>query len=283
MNESLKHSLEALCSGLAALWKESSFRPSYYRSPFRNRYEVITKVDDNAVRMPVSGRPIRGLPGVEVAREVKKISKEETTEDLISDSYVQGQSFYPEGLNNRLKNIRDAVVALGKSVDADLPLGYRLHQSSGYKTWSASQFADIDRKRDSGPWFFLALQKRLARSLVAHGFDPASRGQFEGWSVVVEEIILHLHDLRILDRYEYEVQIFLNGPPVDLESEAVVVHHEQDEEPISVAICYASDQLVSQLVEHDHQRVPDYAKINTVFRYRITLCVEDEEESYRVH
>ena len=278
MDDSLEQSLEALGSGLAALWKESSFRPSY-RIPFLTRYEAITKADDNAVRMPVSGRPIRGLPGVEVTREVKK-STEEDTEDLISDSYAQGESFYPEELNDRLEYIRDAVEALAKAVDADLPLGYRLHQSYGYKTWSASQFAEIDRERDSGLLHFLALKERLARSLIAHGFDPASRGQFEEWSAVVEEITLHLQDLRTLDRYEYEVRIFLNGPPADLEGEVFVVHLDQDEEPISVAICYASDQLVSQLVEHDHQAVPDYAKINTIFRYRITLCVEDEEESY---
>ena len=284
MSESLKQSVVALGSGLTALWKESSFQPTTYKSPFFTRHEANTKVDDNAARMPVSGHPIRGMPGVEVAREVK-ISKEEATEDLISDSYVQEQSFYSEELNHRIKDLRDAVVALGEAVDADFPLEYRLWQSCGYKTWSSSQFADRDRKRDSGLWHsgfshFLALKKRLARSLIAHGFDPASRGQFEDWPEVVEEIILHLQDLRTLDRYEYEVQIFLNGPAADLESEALVVHLKQNEEPISVAMGYATDQLVSQLIEYDRQTVPDYAKINTVFRYKITLCVEDVEESY---
>ena len=280
MSESLKQSLGALCSGLAALWKESSFSTGY-RNPFETPYEVITRADDNATLMPVSGRAIRGSIGVEVSRREKRLSKEGATADLIGDSYGQEQSFHPEGLNQRLRGIRDAVAAFGRAVDADLPLSYRLRQPLGYKTWSASQFADLDReRRDSGHWYFLALRERLARSLVAHGFDPASRGQFEGWSAVEEGITQHLQDLRTLDRYEYEVQIFLNGPPADFEGEASLVDLVQGEETISVGVCYASDQLVSHLVEHEHQKILGYEKINTVLRYRISLPVEDGEESY---
>ena len=278
MSESLKQSLGALCSGLAALWKESSFSTGY-RSPFETPYEVITRADDNAALMPVSGRAIRGSTGVEVSRREKRPSKEKATEDLITDSYGQEQSFHPEGLNQRLRETRDAVAAFGRAVDADVPLGYRLRQSLGYKTWSASQFADLDRagwNLELGCLF--ALSKRLARSLVTHGFDPASRDQFEGWSAVKEEITQHLQDLRTLDRYEYEVQIFLNGPPADFEGEASLVDLVQGGETILVGVCYASDQLVSHLVEHEE--VPGYEKINTVLRYRISLPVEVGEEPY---
>ena len=277
MSESLKQSLGALCSGLAALWKESSFSTSY-RSPFETPYEVITRADDNAALMPVSGRAIRGSTGVEVSRRGERLSKERDTANLITDSYKQEQSFHPEGLNQRLRDIRDAVAVFGRAVDADLPLSYRLYQPRGYKTWSASQFADHRAKRDLEPGYFFALSERLARSLVTHGFDPASRDQFEGWSAVKEEIIQHLQDLRTLDRYEYEVQIFLNGPPADFEGEASLVDLVQGEETISVGVCYASDQLVGRLVEYEE--VPGYEKINTVLRYRISLPVEDEEESY---
>jgi len=278
MSESLKQSLGALCSGLAALWKESSFSTGY-RSPFETRYEVITRADDNAALMPVSGRAIRGSTGVEVSREQKRLSKERDTANLITDSYnKQEQSFHPEGLNQRLRDIRDAVAAFGRAVDADLPLSYRLFQPLGYKTWSASQFADHRARIDLESSYFLELGKRLARSLVAHGFDPASRDQFEGWSAVKEEISQHLQDLRTLDCYEYEVQIFLNGPPADFEGEASLVDLVQGEKIISVGVCYASDQLVSHLVEYE--MVPSYEKINTILRYRISLPVEDEEESY---
>ena len=281
MSESLEQSLGALCSGLAALWKESSFSTGY-RSPVSTRYEVITRADDNAALMPVSGRAIRGSTGVEVSREQKRPSKERATEDLITNSYGQEQSFHPEGLNQRLRDIRNAVSAFGRVVDADLPLGYRLYQPRGYKTWSASQFADhlADHraKMNLELGYFFALSGRLARSLVTHGFDPASRDQFEGWSAVKEEIIQHLQDLRTLDCYEYEVQIFLNGPPADFEGEASLVDLVQGEETISVGVCYASDQLVGRLVEYEE--VPGYEKINTVLRYRISLPVEDEEESY---
>ncbi len=143
MSESLKQSLRALCSGLAALWKESSFSTDY-RNPFLTLYEVITRADDNAALMPISGRAIRGSTGVEVSREQKRLSKERSTEDLITASFGQEQSFHPEGLNQRLRDTRDAVAVFGRSVDADLPLCYRLYQSLGYKTWSASQFADLD-------------------------------------------------------------------------------------------------------------------------------------------
>ena len=280
MSESLKQSLGALCSGLAALWRESSF-PTGYRSPFETLYEVITRADDNAALMPISGRAIRGSTGVEISRTEKRPSKERATEDLITDSYGQEQSFHPEGLNQRLRETRDAVAAFGRAVDADVLLGYRLRQSLGYKTWSASQFADLDRagwNLELGCLF--ALRKRLARSLVAHGFDPASRDQFEGWSAVEEEIIQHLQDLRTLDRYEYEILIFLNGPPADFEGEASLVDLAQGEETISVGVCYASDQLVSHLVEYEHQKVPGYEKINTVLRYRISLPVEVGEKPY---
>ena len=276
MNKSLKQSLEALCSALAALWKEDSFSTGY-RSPFSTRYEVITRADDSAVLMPVSGLAIRGSTGVEVSREEKRLSKERATEDLISDSYKQEQSLHPEELNQRLRDTRDAVAAFGRAVDADLPLSYRLYTSLGYKTLSASQFADIDQARwDSGFEYFLALRERLARSLVAHGFDPASRGHFEVWSAVEEEITQHLQDLRILDRYEYEVQIFLNGPPADFEDE--VSFMVSGDETISVGVSYASDQLVGRLVEHE--KVLGYEKINTVLRYRISLPVDEDEESY---
>ncbi|MXW80404.1 MAG: hypothetical protein F4Z57_15745, partial [Gemmatimonadetes bacterium] len=170
MSESLKQSLGALCSGLAALWKESSFSTDY-RSPFETPYEVITRADDNAALMPVSGRAIRGSTGVEVSREQKRLSKERATEDLITDSYKQEQSFHPEGLNQLLRDIRDAVAAFGRAVDADLPLSYRLFQPLGYKTWSASQFADHRARIDLEFSYFLELGKRLARSLVTHGFD----------------------------------------------------------------------------------------------------------------
>lgn len=282
MSESLKQSLGALCSELAALWKESSFSTGY-RSQSWTPYEVITRADDNAALMPVSGCAIRGSTGVEVSREQKRLSKERVTENLITASFGQEQSFHPEGLNQRLRDTRDAVAAFGRSVDADLPLCYRLYQSLGYKTWSAGQFSGIDRAGwawDLGLECLFALRKRLARSLVTHGFDPASRDQFEGWSAVKEEITQHLQDLRTLDRFEYEVQIFLNGPPADFEGEASLVDLVQGEETISVGVCYASDQLVSHLVEQEHQKVPGYEKINTVLRYRISLPVEDEEESY---
>ena len=278
MNESLKQSLGALCSGLAALWKESSFSTGY-RSPFSTRYEVITRADDNATLMPVSGHAIRGRTGVEVLRREKRPSKERATADLIADSYVHDQSFLREGLNQRLRDTRDAIVAFGRAVDADSPLSYRLYASLGYKTWSASQFADPGRARwDLGHEYFIALRKKLARSLVTHGFDPASRGQFEGWSAVEEKISQYLQDLRTLDRYEYEVQIFLNGPPADFENDASLVDLVRGEETISVGVCYASDQLVGRLVEHEE--VPGYEKINTVLRYRVSLPVEAEEEQY---
>ena len=142
MSESLKQSLGALCSGLAALWKESSFSTDY-RSPFETPDEVITRADDNAALMPVSGRAIRGSTGVEVSREGEEAIKRKGHQaNLITDSYKQEQSFHPEGLNQRLIDIRDAVAAFGRAVNADLPLSYRLYQPRGYKTWSASQFAD---------------------------------------------------------------------------------------------------------------------------------------------
>ena len=242
-------------------------------------YEVITKADENATLMPVSGRAIRGSAGVEVSRKEKGLSGERVTADLIADSFGEERSFHPEGLSQRLRDIRGAVAVFGKAVAADLALSYRLYQPLGYKTWSASQFVDHQASRDLALDYFFALRDRLARSLVAHGFGPASRSHFEGWAAVEEEITQHLYDLRTLDRYEYEVQIFLNGPPADFKGEASF-DFVQDAETIPVAVCYASDHFVSQLVEYEPQRAPGYERINTVLRYKISLPVEDKEESY---
>ena len=278
MNESLVQPLRGLCRALAALWKESSFSTDFGSLLFK-RYEVNTKPDDKAVLMPISGLPIRGSTGVEVSRTEKRLSKKEVTENLINGSCQQEKPFNSEQLNQRLRFLKEAIEVLGRAVDADLPLRYRLHESLGYKTWSAQQFYD----QDLSGWplrlnYFLAIRKRLAQSLVGHGFDPATRGQFEGWSAVEQEIIENLKDLRTQEWYEYEVQIFLNGPPADFEGEASLGDILENEETISVGVSHASDQVVGLLVEHGE--VPGYEIINTVLRYRVLLPVDEEEETY---
>jgi hypothetical protein len=282
MLEKLDLSIDRLCQNLSSLWRIDSFQSSLSFSPYQTRRRARTVASDSADVLPITGRAIRGRLGVETDRPEKQPASEEQTRRLILDSRSEPKSFHPQDLRESLTNTGQAADDLERVID-DIPeLRYRLHAALGFKTWSLDEFSQMQKREDRDRHFmyFYTFSGILAAQLTSLGFEPAARKSFDKWTKARENTYAELLTLNNLTDYEYEVRIFLNGPTVDSDEDIEIASLQIDNRPVVVSLGYATDELLTPLVEYD--TTPGFNKINTAVRYTIRVPVDSGEEDYLI-
>ena len=280
MEKKLESTLTSLSKSLSSLWSMDSFRP--FLSPFVRRSAARTVVSDEAMKLPLSGMPIRGTTGVETKVEERSATRQEEIERLIVESYTRPERNQPEDLQQAFRDVREAVGSVASCIDGDPSLSYRLYGARGYKTWSPEEFAEFREKvrgdRDIDLTYLLSLGQVLAAALVVTGFELSQRGSFSRWPEAIDSSLTRLLELRSFAHYDYEVRIFLNGPTIDSCDDQPVADLRVGDKGIEVTLSYATDSLLQPLVEY--RTTPGYDKVNTVVRYRTRVPVDTGEQPY---
>jgi hypothetical protein len=279
MDEQFSNALKDLCRSLAELWSLDSFKDSCWR--VNKRECVKTTVSDNAVVLPFTNRPVRGHAGVQV-KILENRSKNliEYIDSLILDSINRPESYQPQELQNGLAKVRETIERMGSLIDRDPKLSYRLYGITGYKTYSPEEFREMQNRANWNPSipYFFSVAKLLSKELAENDLQPSERGGFKGWNLVWRSLCEQLDELRMEDSFEYEVNIFLNGPLIDLEEDISIPNLLLQDSPIEILLGYATDETLEPLV--DHKKHPALERINTVIKYRVTIPIEAVEEAY---
>jgi Apea-like HEPN len=280
MFEKLDSAIDRLCQNLSLLWRTDSFQPSLFYDSYQIRRRAQTISNDGADVLPITGRAIRGRPGAETNRPEKQPGIEEQTRRLIINSRSAPQSFHPQDLQELLANTGQAADDLESAINEIPGMSYRLHSALGFKTWSQQEWLQKKVDWDGGLMYFYSFSSVLAAQLTSLGFEPSTRKSFDQWVSARENTYAELLALNSLVHYEYEVRIFLNGPPVDSDEGFEIASLQIGNRPIVVSLGYATDELLTPLVEYD--TTPGFDKINTVVRYSIRVPVDSGEEDYLI-
>jgi len=118
----------------------------------------------------------------------------------------------------------------------------------------------------------------LADALVEYDFDPNTRHQFKKWTEVERHAVAILNELKERAEYSYEVRVYLNGPPVDLDEGKNIANLEIDSTPVNMRICAATDELLEPLIKYKIH--PSAQRINTALTYTFSVPVKANEEVY---
>lgn len=281
MFEKLDFAIERLCQSLSSLWHLDSFQPSFSSfSLYQTRRRAFTVASATAEVLPITGRAIRGRPGVETNLPERQPRPEEQTRKLILESRSSPQSFHSQDLRESLTKAGQAADELERVIDEIPGLNYRLYTALGFKTWSQLEFSGMQSKEGWDYMYFYSFAGILAAQLTSLGFEPAARKAFDKWEKARENTYAELLALNDLADYEYEVRIFLNGPSIDSNEEIEIASLQIDSRPIMVSLGYATDELLTPLV--DYSVTPGFGKINTVVRYAIRVPVDSGEDDYLI-
>lgn len=272
--------LEDLCDDLSVLWALDAFKPYQLWSEARRSSKTV--IGKGAAKLPITQRAVRGLPGVQIELPERLPNTQEQTRSLIVASYDRPEKYHSPELQDALTGVRNTVEEIGRAIDLDTALCYRLSEVPGYKTWSPAEFADRQASEGWSPapaiHYLFPLSEILAKEIVILGFSPTARAKFDKWDIAAKRTLAEIDAVKSRKDYKYEARVFLNGPPIDLAEDAVIAHLALEKRPIEVFLGYATDEILSPLVEYKTH--PAIQRINTIIRYEIDVPVEAGEDPY---
>ena len=272
--------LKDLCGDLSVLWALDAFKPFQLGSEVEKSAKTV--IGKGATKLPITQRAVRGLPGVQIELPQRLPNSQKQTRSLIIASYQRPEKHQSQELQDAMTGVRNTVDEIGRAIDLDTALCYRLSEVPGYKTWSAAEFADREASEGWTPapalHYLFPLSEILAKEIVALGFCPAVRTEFDKWDIAAKRTLAEIDTTKSRKEYKYEAIAFLNGPPIDLAEDAVIAHLSLEKRPIEVFLGYATDDILSSLV--DYETHPAIQRINTIIRYEVNVPVEAGEDLY---
>uniref|UniRef100_UPI004056A29D hypothetical protein n=1 Tax=Candidatus Electronema sp. TaxID=2698783 RepID=UPI004056A29D len=290
MTTELETTIHALCDSLSQLWSLDLFKVDYLISPEWPK-KAVTEAEETATRLPVTGRLIRGLPGVKFTFS-QESDLEYSILNLLRCSNEAPKSYHHEQIQGSLTEVQRNISNFAKIILGHDRLIYRsLKESIGLKIGSFNDFiewkASWENETTYPSWiYFSSIQKILTKQLITAGFNPNSRQDFSSWELVKEGTVNVLKELELLNEDFYEVRIFFNGPIVDLSEDVPLVDLSIANRDVRVFLGYAPDDLLTPLSNDGRptswrcEPVIGVEKINTVARYKVKISAEDNENSY---
>lgn len=292
MTPELETTIHALCDSLSQLWSLDSFKEDYPYWRERPK-KAITEAEETATKLPVTGRPIRGLPGVKVTFS-EKSDLRDSISNLLNSSYEEPKSYHREQLQGAFAEILKNVSDIKEIACIHDRLTYRIFKGLiGTKIGSWDNF--IEWKKSWGTEFpyhahiyFSAFSKILVEQLKIAGFDPAARQHFDSWEMVKEGTVSALKEIELLNEDSYEIRIFFNGPLIDQSEDVPLINLSKAGRTIRVVLGYATDDLLTPLSNDGRptswkgEPVIGVEKINTVAKYKVIIPAKDNEKSYSI-
>ena len=285
----LAAALEHYVQTLRAAWTHPRFpAPSHYLNT--KTTIVVTKGTEEAARLPLTGRLVRGTVGVSVGLAARDRGLSPLSLALQSES-EWGVSPPPTEQEERLvRAVASAHKDLCRAVRDVPPLHVQILLAGGYKTHTGDEAraqATDEATADHG-WdvqMRLALGKHLDRAFLACGFDPDSPSAFDRWDDVAPGALDSLAALLTRTHWSYDVVALLNAPPVDDDAPLHLIDTLVDGQPVAITIEAATDELLSRFVDGPYNFAGDIAAtytspVNSALRVRLSLPVEDSEASY---
>ncbi|RWX50978.1 hypothetical protein VU01_12372 [Candidatus Electrothrix marina] len=292
MNPELEKIIHTLCDNLSQLWSLDSFKAD--SSIWREASEkAFTEAEETARKLPVTGRVIRGFPGVKV-----NFSKKSTLKDLITkllySSDEKPETYHSEQLQEAFAAIQKHISSIDHKIDENSKLSYRLKYPPFFKEWSCDEYVERMQEYKAKypnytPRYSLGILQLIAEQLVLAKFDPSTRQNFYNWQDVKKGAVNALREIEQLNEYHYEVRIFFNGPLIDQPEDIPLYDLSLEDNNIQIFLGYATDDLLTSL--SSGARLPSYTedsiigieKINTVARYRFKVQVEAGRKEYNIH
>ena len=270
-----------LCDKLQKLWQFESFSFTPPLSVFSRKRCAKTVASSDAHHLPNTNFPLRGHDGVELTCPEEELSNSQKTCELIIDLHRRdAESIAESEYKPALLEVNASIEMLKEAIIKDAELSFRLYGVMGYKTYSWDDF--IKRKTGNNgtiaQLYFYSVSEILADALVAHQFDPSTRHQFKKWTDVKELVTTNLSEIRNRTEYSYEVRVYLNGPPVDLDANKNIANLSINNTTVHIDICTATDALLEPLVKY--KKHPSAQRINTVLLYTFSAPVQASEEVY---
>lgn len=288
--------LKTLVAALRQLWTESSLADG--RESRSSPARVQTSGQTDAVRLPSSGRLIRGAPGVTVGvsgRETTWGSRTEspTLRELIRTPLIHATAWHktpgveqPELSAGELA-VRDAFRAAVAALRSDQALFRRIYDGRGYKTYAPSELDSVVQNASQEHIDFavaMLLSEALEVEFALAGLDVQQLDTFDGWDRVAEAAAEQIGRLAVRRTYKYVARAFLNGPLLDLDgTQAVEIGRLADSPDGAISIGPVSDALLAELVEGVSfaSRLPEgLDRSNTLVSFPVALDVDAPLEEY---
>ncbi len=286
--------LVELCREIESLWKISGYKS--YGSNTNEKTYVLTHIHQEAIVLPRSKFPVRGVSGVEVKIHkstedqrnlILKLIKTALFGDLEWRMIYQNNKDYGE-TKIRIQNCEER---LFRELFATSNLLERLSESIGSKDYDPSELTEkikdeISCKSEDSPdngfgtgrlrgrshfiWIFLALADILASELYAKDFEPQKQLPFKEWNEIALRVTEKLYSIAEKTHNKYEIVVFLNSPVID-ERSSIQLNDK-------LSLEYATDDLLSKL--HKYNKDVRLGCINTAIKYKLAIEVNASVEQY---
>lgn len=278
----LEQSLYELCLEIAAVWQE----PPLWGSPSKSLPKVVvTRADEGGPTLPLTGRPIRGQNKVVADIREGKLEGAELAEYLVSQALFDPWGYRSDDPKVHLgrKPINAKIEAVFSMFDSMNHLPERLFEATGFKHYEPEEVRCLAREKtdgiiDSSIIWKLRLASAIGRALAARQFDPADKDRFKSWHEVAKLVAQDFVSLGARRKNCYRSVICLNSPLLDQEGSIPIAYLVVGEEPIEVSLSGATDELLTELIQHASGIPVD--QINSIISFDFTVDVDAPVEKY---
>lgn len=276
----IKTLLENLCREMERLWVLTGYRSNSF--PLSKPIVTTIKASE-AVVLPKTGRPIRGIGGQGVSKgETDYQDRSIIVNELVYGSILPRSSHHGKEETEARERMNLQGEALFSLFNRVPNLVERILEAIGFKHFDPEELTDWIKSRNPEEFRVekaLFISRILSDELVSAGFDPGQKAPFDKWDEVLSRATDRIFSVATRESNEYEVVIFLNAPMIDEESPVPLVKFAlNDDLEVDLSIGYATDELLTRLFRTGS--IAQLSEINTVIRFPISVSVSAPVESY---
>lgn len=243
---------------------------------------VRTEWDADALLLPITQQPIRGIQGT----SVNKIDKVKSKVYLLLEKALKPLE------NWELQYKSEEVISAKKLIDSyldelmveldQLPnLNARFFESLGYKHFEPDELPNVLSRMESSHKrivTIIALEKIFSKELQRVGYSGESEIQLHVIQDFLTNVVSRLTEIANREYNHYKVTIFLNSPLIDKKEDISLGETDFDGIKIEPYIGYANDEILSEFTSLDPNAEVSY--INTVCSFDLQIKVGAEVYAY---
>ncbi len=278
--------LNELLQAIERYWKLTNYeiqKPVY--SKYNDSKYIKTQWSYDAVLLPLTKLPIRGLEGVNITQS----NGEENTILLLIETalkpFEDWELQYKKSEELEAKNlISNSLNNIFAEFDKIPSLNERIFDAEAYKHYDATQLSTVVAKLSSSGMRIrkiFALEKILTDELNNINYKFPDEISLESRYNIAERVLDFIKKLATRVIYKYQVLIFLNAPLVD-DSKSIPLGKVKINDPIfeaDINISYADDQFLSKLSLLNVSLL-NANFINTVCSFNIKIPVDASIDKY---
>lgn len=287
--------IASLIQAMDSLWKIIDLNRVRFLDDVK---DVTTQTKGEVYRLPKSGAPVRGLPGVTVSRENHKLTEREYIRDRIEDTLYGPKEWQRTMLSGELIEKWDQVVEKANplyDVIRTIPkLRYRIGDWLGAKTYESNELdarvaANVEALKHQEIAFLASV---LSAALAADGYsvprklpfgiDEPLEGEMKGAinnaDVIATDAVERIEAIAARTQNHYDVVVALNAPVVDSEHPLPLIDVALAQTQVGLTIGRVSDELLTRLYRHNKGLSLD--RINLTISFRNDIGVNENVGAY---